>query len=184
MAKLAVFFPGIGYHCDKPLLYYGRDVACEAGYDKYINIKYEYPKFDIRDVNSMREAAINLLAQAHEQLKDVKWDEYEEVVFIAKSIGTTLAANYADELKLPNMKLVLLTPLVYTYQWEIKNAVAFIGSRDQFSTLEDIQKLSDEHKVPLYVYDGCNHSLECDDTFKNLDIMKEVMKIISDFIKY
>lgn len=22
--KLAVFFPGIGYHCDKPLLYYSR----------------------------------------------------------------------------------------------------------------------------------------------------------------
>ena len=22
--KIAVFFPGIGYHCDKPLLYYAR----------------------------------------------------------------------------------------------------------------------------------------------------------------
>ncbi len=22
--KLAVFFPGIGYHCDKPLLYYAK----------------------------------------------------------------------------------------------------------------------------------------------------------------
>ena len=25
MKKLAVLFPGIGYHCDKPLLYYSRE---------------------------------------------------------------------------------------------------------------------------------------------------------------
>ena len=53
MAKLAVFFPGIGYHCDKPLLYYGRDIAYEAGYEKNINISYEYPGFDIKNPDSM-----------------------------------------------------------------------------------------------------------------------------------
>lgn len=31
MSKTAVYFPGIGYHCDKPLLYYSRDVAYEPG---------------------------------------------------------------------------------------------------------------------------------------------------------
>ena len=25
--KLVVYFPGIGYHCDKPLLYYSRRLA-------------------------------------------------------------------------------------------------------------------------------------------------------------
>lgn len=25
MKKIAVYFPGIGYHCDNPLLYYGRE---------------------------------------------------------------------------------------------------------------------------------------------------------------
>ena len=30
--KLVVCFPGIGYHCDKPLLYYGRRVAESVGY--------------------------------------------------------------------------------------------------------------------------------------------------------
>ncbi len=38
--KLLVVFPGIGYHCDKPLLYYGRKTAAEAGYDEVINISY------------------------------------------------------------------------------------------------------------------------------------------------
>lgn len=29
--KLAVFFPGIGYHCDKPLLYYSRKLVQNMG---------------------------------------------------------------------------------------------------------------------------------------------------------
>ena len=30
--RLAVLFPGIGYHCDKPLLYYSARLARTAGY--------------------------------------------------------------------------------------------------------------------------------------------------------
>lgn len=33
MNKMAVFFPGIGYHCDKPLLYYAQKLAAEKGYE-------------------------------------------------------------------------------------------------------------------------------------------------------
>ena len=29
--KLAVIFPGIGYHCDKPLLYYSSKIAKNLG---------------------------------------------------------------------------------------------------------------------------------------------------------
>lgn len=29
--KLAVFFPGIGYHCDKPLLYYSENWCRNMG---------------------------------------------------------------------------------------------------------------------------------------------------------
>ena len=31
--KLAVFFPGIGYHNDKPLLYYSQKLAKEFGFE-------------------------------------------------------------------------------------------------------------------------------------------------------
>ena len=30
--RLAVIFPGIGYHCDKPILYYSRKLAKEQEY--------------------------------------------------------------------------------------------------------------------------------------------------------
>ena len=31
--KLAVIFPGIGYTADKPLLYFGRRIAVDCGYE-------------------------------------------------------------------------------------------------------------------------------------------------------
>ena len=31
--KIAVFFPGIGYNNDKPLLYFSRKIALEHGYE-------------------------------------------------------------------------------------------------------------------------------------------------------
>ena len=40
--KLAVLFPGIGYHGDKPLLYYSRKAAGENGYQ---TITVSYGKF-------------------------------------------------------------------------------------------------------------------------------------------
>ena len=40
--KAAVFFPGIGYHCDKPLLYYSRKLAQECGYEETIALSYTY----------------------------------------------------------------------------------------------------------------------------------------------
>ena len=40
--KAAVFFPGIGYHCDKPLLYYSRKLAKECGYEETIALSYTY----------------------------------------------------------------------------------------------------------------------------------------------
>ena len=31
--KMAVIFPGVGYHADKPLLYYSRKLAARQGYE-------------------------------------------------------------------------------------------------------------------------------------------------------
>ena len=40
--RLAVIFPGIGYHCDKPILYYSRKLAKEQEYKEIISLEYSY----------------------------------------------------------------------------------------------------------------------------------------------
>ena len=42
MKKLAVIFPGVGYHTDKPLLYYSKKLAAQNGYEI---IEVPYGKF-------------------------------------------------------------------------------------------------------------------------------------------
>lgn len=41
--KIAVLFPGIGYTCDKPLLYYAAQIAAEQGYEI---VKVNYSGFE------------------------------------------------------------------------------------------------------------------------------------------
>ena len=49
MKRLAIIFPGLGYTADKPLLYYGLDIACECGYQEYRKLSFvPLNKNDIR----------------------------------------------------------------------------------------------------------------------------------------
>jgi len=58
--KAAVFFPGIGYHCDKPLLYYSRKLAQECGYEETIALSYTYDGGNIRgNEEKMQQAFMN-----------------------------------------------------------------------------------------------------------------------------
>ncbi len=184
MSKIAVYFPGIGYHCDKPLLYYGRKIARELGYENDRNINYTYKAGNIRGDQEKMEAAYKaLFSQAEASLADVVWNEYDDVLFVSKSIGTIIAASYAEKYHLRQAKHILYTPLAQTFLSAPKNAAAFIGTADPWSDIDKIIRLAETNHIPLAVYEGCNHSLECDDALKNLEILTDVMRRTFDFLR-
>ena len=77
MKKLAIFFPGIGYHCDKPLLYYARKLTQECGYEESISLSYSYDGRNIRgDEQKMQRAFEALYAQAEQQLDGMDFGKY------------------------------------------------------------------------------------------------------------
>ena len=93
--KLVVCFPRIGYHCDKPLLYYSRKLAACAGYDHTLLLQYTYHKDGLRgSPAALREAFDTLYAQAEAQLSAVDWPQYDDGLFLSKSIGT--AVSWSD----------------------------------------------------------------------------------------
>lgn len=184
LSKLAIYFPGIGYHCDKPLLYYSRSLARELGYKEYRNISYTYEGQNIRgDQAKMREAYEVLFWQAEEELKDIDWSAYDEILFISKSIGTLIAASYAKKYGLIGVRQVLYTPLAETFQFAPEKGISFIGTADPWSSTEDIIRLARKNRLPLYVYDDCNHSLECGDTERNLEILRNVIVKTKEFLR-
>lgn len=182
MSKLAVYFPGIGYHCDKPLLYYSRSIAGKSGYENSRKISYTYNAGNIRgNGQKMKGAYEALFIQAEAALADIVWTDYDDVLFVSKSIGTIIAASYAEKHGLKNTKHILYTPLAQTFLSAPGNAIAFIGNADPWSSIDEIRQLADTNHIPLFVYESCNHSLECGDTLKNIETLKDVMQKTQDF---
>ncbi len=186
MTKIAVYFPGIGYHCDKPLLYYSRSIARKLGYEDSRNVNYTYSAGNIRgNKEKMKEAYETLFLQTESQLADIVWADYDDALFVSKSIGTIIATSYAEKYGLKHVRHILYTPLAQTYLFAPDHAIGigFIGTADPWSNTDEIIRLSNEKSIPLTVYDDCNHSLECNDTLKNLEILKDVMQKTMDFCK-
>ncbi|MBR1670508.1 MAG: alpha/beta hydrolase [Butyrivibrio sp.] len=175
MNRVAVFFPGLGYHHDKPLLYYSRDIAYEYGYRELVKVEYSYEKKGIKgDAEKMRLAFDEIYRQSEVQLSEIDFSKYDDILFVSKSIGTIVAAKYAKERGL-SVANVLYTPLSETFDFQPQNAIAFTGTADAWVDYEIVKKRSADAVIPVSVYVGANHSLETDDTITNLKIMMDVM---------
>ena len=108
MQKIVLLFPGVGYHTDKPLLFYGRKLAQNYGYDTVIHISYVGFKGGIKgNPEKMKEAFESALAQAEEifrrECKQKGLDRKtlfageNEILVISKSIGTAVAAAFQQK---------------------------------------------------------------------------------------
>lgn len=184
--KLAIFFPGIGYHCDKPLLYYSRKLADEAGYKSILTLDYSLAGSNITgnirgDKENMRQAFSYLYEQAVKQLSSVNWSDYDEIIFISKSIGTVIASAFAQQENI-SCRQILYTPLRETYDFHPQNAIAFLGTSDPWSNIEKVTDISGEQKIPLFLYPDANHSLETKDTLRNIKTLQDVMEETKRFL--
>ena len=187
MTKLAILFPGIGYTCDKPLLYYGRDLAEQADYEcKLVSYVYDGDKKIRGNREKMQAAFQALYVQVEEYLASIDYGQYDEVLFMSKSVGTVIAAAYAKELMKQgnnvNIRHVLYTPLEYTFAYQPQNAIGFLGTADPWCVPSEVLRLAEEQHVPMFVYERANHSLETEDILSNLDVLKDVMKKTKDFL--
>lgn len=180
--QLAVLFPGIGYHCDKPLLYYTAKLARAAGYE-VLPVPYTgFPEKVRGDRDKLRACFDIARSQAEAMLAQVKWAEYRDILFIGKSIGTIVALRYAAEKGLAT-RSVLLTPLVETFSFVRGKAVAFHGTADPWARTEDIVAACEAKGVPLWLTEGANHSLETGDALKDVRVLEETMTRIDFFIR-
>ena len=180
MSKLVIIFPGLGYTTDKPLLYYGVKLAGEVGYRECKKLSY---KSDIQAGNNPKEwerLCQDLYRQAELQLSEIDWGLYDDILFISKSIGTIIAAKYAYENNIKNVRHVLYTPLEETYIYPPKEAIAFVGTKDMM--YDKVVELSGNAGIPLFVFDDCNHSLETDNVIHNIEIINKIMIKTKEFI--
>ena len=180
--RLAVLFPGIGYHCDKPLLYYSAKLARAAGYE-VLPVPYAgFPEKVRGDAEKLRASVEIAWAQAEELLAPVEWGTWRDILFIGKSIGTIVAARYACERGLA-ARSVLLTPLEETFRFARGSAVAFHGTADPWAETGAIVAACRARGIPLYLTEGANHSLETGDALRDVRALSKTLERIDAFIR-
>ena len=186
MKKLAVFFPGVGYTPDKPLLYYSRDLMAALGYEEIVLRYSGFPEKKPGDANNAALAYQIALSQSEEQLAETDFGAYDDIVFIAKSIGTAAAVEIASKSPFrEKIRLILYTPLVETFSVPFGEAVVFTGTKDPWVGKKDSQipTLCAERKIPCHIIEGGNHSLETDDVYENMKILQGVIHTTEEFVR-
>ncbi len=191
--NLCLVFPGVGYTVDKPLLYYAGKLYKQSGYEIVFVSYKDLPKKIGRDKEKMKQAFEIALKQAEEQLEDIKWSDYSNIVFVGKSIGTAISAAYAkahvfmaedggagnDVAGNANISFIYLTPLEDTFAFtKPSSGIAFHGTADPWADTEKIERLCETFDIPLYEYDDANHSLETGNVAKDLEIISQVIEQI------
>ena len=172
--KLCVLFPGIGYHCDKPLLYYAGRLASSKGYEVKA---LRYSGFDTSvkgNEDKMRNAAQLAVSLSEQQLADIDLSGYEKIVFVGKSIGTAACLEYREKHGI-SAECILLTPLEMTFEHPSHSCQAFHGTADPWADTAVIRQLCSDNAVPLHEYENANHSLETADVTGSIDIVRDVI---------
>ena len=181
MKKLAVIFPGVGYHTDKPLLYYSKKLAFQNGYE-IVEVPYgKFPKGVKGSREKMEKAFFSAVEQAEEILKDVDFSLYDDILFISKSVGTAVSAAYGGKHHLKTRN-IYYTPVEASFQFMTQPGIVFTGTKDSWVDHEAIKEGCKKGGFPLHVIEDANHSLETGDVKKDLENLREIMAVTADYI--
>ena len=179
MSKLAVIFPGMGYHADKPLLYYAVKLAESSGYQI---VKITYPPRESLNGEQVRSFVEECIRCAKDALAGFDLTEQEDILFISKSIGTVVATAFAAFHQV-EARHILFTPLAETFIHATKGCgIAFSGTKDQYADHEQIKASCEQFNIPLTAVKDGNHSLETGDIIHDLATMQTVMQAVKEYI--
>lgn len=185
MSRLAVIFPGIGYTAEKPLLYYSRKLTAVHGYEiRIMNYKGFSPKV-MGDRKLMEESFTLALEQSLEMLSETPLEDYDDILFIGKSIGTIVAARIASESSVKDrIRLVLYTPLPETFAFSFGEAIVFTGAEDPWVGKENspISGICQKRGIPCMKIKKANHSLESENTLADIRELYSIMEETDRFI--
>ena len=179
--KIAVFFPGRRYSVDCPLLYFADFVCRGKGYDRaflhYARHREEKNNTTIpQDIENAKDYVIATI-----QAKEL--ENYDDVVFVSKSVGTVMAGYVREALKLKNVRNIYLTPLPQTLPYiEGKDSIVIAGTKDRFLDKDILKNFCDEKGVELFQFEGLGHSMETEDVKGSLEVIERVQEIIDRFL--
>lgn len=182
--KLAIVFPGIGYTCQMPALYYPTLILLENGYD-VLWVEYNYKSEDFSKCSDKEKVSwMNFDAEAAYDVA-LRKGGYEHVLLVGKSLGT-FALVYLNSKKKIDRNL-WLTPLLKTANTAkvelfddikkvCKGGLFIIGTEDPHydkARMDELTGLGAE----FISIEGAGHSLEIEGSVsKSLAALERIVK--------
>lgn len=174
-SKLAVIFPGIGYHSDKPLLYYSKKILKDSGFE-ILDVPYgNLPKDDkLKSYNIAKETTEKFLS-------NINFEIYDQIFFVSKSIGTMVSGYFQKEHNL-KVKNIYFTPVNESLEVLDNDGIVFSGTNDSWVNTDKLKEVCKKRGLKLNLFDEANHSLETDEVLQNINIQYKIAKIIKEYI--
>lgn len=186
--KLAIIFPGVGYTCAKPLLYYTAQLAAEYDYE-VIRLDYgmDIHNFKGKTMEDLIPVAVTAKERILAQMKEINPIQYKDILMISKSIGTVIACKVQEELAWDKKtaRHFWMTPIPLTLPYLENFSGLFVaGTGDPYISKELVEKAAFEHPDKTgKIFPVCNHSLEIHgDTKGNIQRLSEVVEKLREMI--
>jgi hypothetical protein len=116
-------------------------------------------------------------------LPAIKDAPYKQLCTAGKSMGTPLAVELARQSTIPNISLILLTPIRNAHlQIGAIPTLAVIGTADDFYHPELTQ--NPVPNLTWRVFDGLNHSLQIPSEWKqSIEVLGQIIGLCADFLQ-
>lgn len=173
---VAVLFPGMGYHQDKPLLYYAAKLLAQR---KIPVIRADYGPLPSGKENLAKavfqvQMSVELLASKED------WRRYDRLILVGKSVGT-VAAGYFEQTLLnrgvtAEFLQIAYTPVNETLPFLSEHSIVFSGTADPMVDGEQLALACLESQAELHTFQAANHSLETGEALRDLEIVRNVME--------
>lgn len=177
--KLLVEFPGRNYSCDKPLLYYGGIIFGQRDYE-VIRLNYNaLLKSDKDHISGLIEEAKEYVKK---QLDEVDFSQYEDIVFLSKSMGTALAGFFERHYRI-RARHIYLTPVEETLKYMKRGkCIVVSGTEDRFLDSDKLKNYCAKRDVALKQFEEVGHSLEhLEDINKTFAILMVIIRMYKGF---
>ena len=103
------------------------------------------------------------------------------ILLISKSIGTVVGAAWAASRGF-SPRQILYTPVARTFDFPLARSIAFHGTADPWLGNGECEAGCRSAGVPLYTFEGANHSLECADVQESIRTLSQAMRLTEEFI--
>ena len=171
----------MGYHCDKPLLYYSRKLAVKAGYEV---LCADYKVSGKKEPDFIKQAFLDASSQTEGLFFELDFSSYEKIICLSKSIGSAVALSYCKRHSLSADQIIFTpVPLTFDFFTDDTHALVFHGNSDPLCENPLCKSECEKSaSVKLVTFSKANHSLETGEILRDVGIVKKVMALVERFV--